>query len=70
MPSLFYASDRKGAAIVREEYEARMRHDLPVELLERGQIRKMFGIKAPCALYNEVSGQIEHLPNGHRIAHA
>ena len=59
VPSVFYASDRKGARLIREEYDIRRRHALPVDYLDRAALRRTTGIEAPCALYNRVSAQID-----------
>lgn len=59
VPSLFYASDRKGARLIREEYDLRRRHGLPVDYLDREALRRTAGIEAPCALHNRVSAQID-----------
>lgn len=59
VPSLYFASDRKGAALLGEEYEIRKRHRLPVEYLDREQLLRTTGIEAPCALRNRVSAQID-----------
>ena len=59
VPSVFYASDRKGARLIREEYDIRRRHALPVDYLDRAALRRTTGIEAPCPLYNRVSAQID-----------
>lgn len=59
VPSTYYASNRKGLALIREEYEIRRRFGLPVEFLSGKELAQRVGIKAPGALYNTVSAQID-----------
>lgn len=59
VPSLYYASNRKGMYEIRHEYEIRMKHGLPVELLTKKELKAKMGINAHGALYNNVSGQVD-----------
>lgn len=59
VPSTYYASNRQGLRLIREEYEIRKRYDLPVTYLSRKELAKTVGIDAPGALYNTVSAQID-----------
>lgn len=59
VPSVYYASNLKGLRLIREEYTMRRRYGLPVEYLDRGNLKKTVGIKARGALMNYVSAQID-----------
>lgn len=59
VPSAYYASNWKGLRLIREEYRMRKRHGLPVEYLDRAVLRKTLDIRAPGALMNYVSAQID-----------
>lgn len=59
VPSTYYASDRKGLSLIREEYAIRKRFGLPVTFLSKNELARTVGIKAPGALYNTVSAQID-----------
>lgn len=59
VPSLFYANNRAGEEIIRKEYELRRKHGLPVNFLTDKEVKKIYGFKAPCALMNEASAQID-----------
>ncbi len=57
--SVWYASDRSGRRMVEREFTARKRHGLPCEYLGRRELKRVFGIDAPCALVNDVSAQMD-----------
>ncbi len=59
VPSVFYASNRKGLELIEKEYEIRRKHDLPVEFLDAARLHKVIGIDALGALRNTVSAQID-----------
>jgi len=59
VPSLFYASNKKGTRIIEQEYEIRQRHNLPVTFLSKEELYSKYGIKAPGALENNVSAQMD-----------
>jgi len=59
VPSVYYASDKKGFELIQEEYEIRKKYDLPVEFLEKSDLKKKYGIDAPGALYNNKSAQMD-----------
>lgn len=59
VPSIFYASDKEGKKIIEKEYEIRKKHSLPVILLTEKEVKKTYGFKAPCALMNDESAQID-----------
>lgn len=60
VPSLFYASTQKDVKLVKEEYEMRKKHHLPVSLLGKEEIKERYKLQVPgCGLLNEVSAQID-----------
>ncbi|NDV58272.1 FAD-binding oxidoreductase [Bacteroides sp. 519] len=75
VPSVFYASNRKGADLIEKEYAIRKKLDLPVKLLNKKELEEKYGIKARCALENNSSAQMDpyagatHLINYHMEKH-
>jgi len=70
VPSVFYASNSKGETIIKKEYEIRKKHMLPVDYLNKKSLFEKYGIKAPGALENNVSGQMDAYDAAtHLIAH-
>jgi len=59
VPSVYYASDQEGYELIREEYEVRKKHNLPVEFLEEAELKSKYGIEAPGALENYEAAQID-----------
>ncbi|MDE6140195.1 MAG: FAD-binding oxidoreductase [Alistipes sp.] len=59
VPSIFYADNRKGLKLIRKEYEIRKRYDLPVEFLDRNELKSIMGIEGRGALANTASAQID-----------
>lgn len=59
VPSLFYASDRAGVRLLREEYAMRRRHGLPTEYACRERVAEAVGIDVRAALMNDVSAQMD-----------
>lgn len=59
VPSVFYASNHKGLKLIQDEYEIRKKHNLPVTFLDKEKLHKKYGIKAPGALENNVSAQMD-----------
>lgn len=59
VPSVFYASNKKGKKLIEREYEIRRKYELPVEFLDKKELLKKYGIKAPASLENNVSAQID-----------
>lgn len=70
--NVFYASNRKGYRMLKKEYEIRRKYELPVEFWDEEQLQKNRGIKAPAALINHASAQMDpyeaatHLIEHHR----
>ncbi len=59
-PSLYFASVRGDVAALRREFEARRRIGIDIQLLERDEIRDLFGFDAPAALYSPAnSAQVD-----------
>lgn len=60
IPSIFYASDDKGAKLIEREYEIRKRHKLPVELLTKEELHKQYKLETYAgALLNRRSAQLD-----------
>jgi glycine/D-amino acid oxidase-like deaminating enzyme len=59
--SLYLASNRKDARIVRRECETRLKHDLKVELLTRRELAKSYSLRAPCAILTRQSAEVNPL---------
>lgn len=59
VPSLFYASNKKGLYLIEEEYETRKKHNFPVTFLTKEKLWEKYRIKQPGALENDVSAQID-----------
>lgn len=57
--SLYLASDAKGVADLKKEYETRKKHKLPVTYLNQKQLKAKFNINKQAALYNDVSAQVD-----------
>lgn len=57
--SLYFASKHRHAAAMKREYEARQRHGLPVEQLDRASVQARFGIDAPLALWTPHAGRLD-----------
>lgn len=57
--SLYLASNAKGAADLKKEYEARKKHQLPVTFLNQKELKEKFNIHRKAALYNDCSAQVD-----------
>lgn len=55
----YLASDQDGLRSIKAEYEARVKHQLPVTFLDRDALKKAYRIVGPGALYNNTSAQID-----------
>lgn len=49
-PSLYFATDRRGAVSLKREYAARRRAGIPVHRLGRAELKKRYGLRFPLAL--------------------
>lgn len=59
MDSLYYASKRRHASDLREEFELRARHGFPVKWLEREAVAERYALDAPCAILSSVAARID-----------
>ena len=59
VPSVFFASDKKGMRLIEREYEIRKKYKLPVTLLDKKALAEKYGFQASCALENNDSAQID-----------
>jgi glycine/D-amino acid oxidase-like deaminating enzyme len=59
--SLYLASNRKDANIVRREYAARQKHNFKVELLTRAELAKFYSLHAPSAILTRQSAEVNPL---------
>ena len=59
--SLYLASNRKDARIVRRECETRQKHDFKVVLLTRRELAKSYSLRAPCAILTRQSAEVNPL---------
>lgn len=59
VPSIYYASNKKGFELIEKEYEIRKKYELPVKFLNEKELYKKYRIKAPGALENQESAQID-----------
>lgn len=59
VPSVFFASDKKGVKLIEREYEIREKYKLPVTLLDKKVLSDKYGFRAFYALENNESAQID-----------
>lgn len=59
IPTYLLASNKSGEKLLKEEFEVRKKAGLPVEYLQKDQIKKALGIDANAALYNNTSAQLD-----------
>lgn len=59
VPSVFFASDKKGLKLIEREYEIRQKYKLPVTFLDKKTLSDKYGFKASGALENDESAQID-----------
>lgn len=57
--SLYYASRRRHASALREEFAMRARHGFEVEWLEPGAVRARFGFDAPGAILSATAAAVD-----------
>ncbi|MGH8025864.1 MAG: NAD(P)/FAD-dependent oxidoreductase, partial [Pseudoxanthomonas sp.] len=67
MDSLYYASKRRHAGALREEFGMRLRHGFQVELLERDGLRERYGIDAPVAILSRQAARIDPYRMAYRL---
>lgn len=59
VPSLQYASYKKDVALLKEEFKARKKLGIEVELLEPVEIKKRFFLDSPGALWSAKGGKVD-----------
>ena len=67
MDSLYYASKRRHASALREEFELRLRHGFQVELLEHEDVQARYGIDAPVAILSHQAARIDPYRMAYRL---
>ncbi|MEO8365087.1 MAG: FAD-dependent oxidoreductase [Pseudoxanthomonas sp.] len=67
MDSLYYASKRSHAKVLREEFALRLRHGFQVELLEHGDVKTRYGIDAPAAILSHQAARIDPYRMAYRL---
>jgi glycine/D-amino acid oxidase-like deaminating enzyme len=67
MDSLYYASKRRHAKALREEFGLRLRHGFQVELLEHEQVQARYGIDAPVAILSHQAACIDPYRMAYRL---
>ena len=65
--SLYYASKRRHASTLRDEYELRLRHGFGVHWLEPAQVKADYGIDAPGAILSDVAARIDPYRMAYRL---
>lgn len=59
IPTYLLASNKSGEKLLEEEFEARKKANLPVQYLDKDQLKESLGIDALSALYNDTSAQLD-----------
>jgi glycine/D-amino acid oxidase-like deaminating enzyme len=67
MDSLYYASKRSHASVLREEFSLRERHGFQVELIEPAALQDRFGIKAPVAILSQQAARVDPYRMAYRL---
>ena len=67
MDSLYYASKRRHARALRDEFELRLKHGFQVGLLEPEALEASYGIKAPVALLSHQAARIDPYRMAYRL---
>ncbi len=67
MDSLYYASKRRDAKALREEFALRARHGFQVELLESDEVEYRYGIDAPVAILSHQAARIDPYRMAYRL---
>ena len=67
MDSLYYASKRRHASDLRDEFALRKKHGFDVELLEREAVQRRFGIAAPVAILSHQAARIDPYRMAYRL---
>jgi len=67
MDSLYYASRRRDAGAMRDEFDMRQRHGFDVEWLEPEGLEERFGIAAPVAILSRLAARIDPYRMAYRL---
>ena len=67
MDSLYYASKRRHASVLREEFEVRLRHGFQVELLEQDELQERYGVDAPVGILSHQAARIDPYRMAYRL---
>lgn len=67
MDSLYYASKRRHAGNLREEYAMRARHGFQVELLDKEVVLEHYGIDSPVAILSHQAARIDPYRMAYRL---
>lgn len=67
MDSLYYASKRRHARVLREEFALRQRHGLEVKLLEHAEVQKRYGIDTPVAILSHQAARVDPYRMAYRL---
>lgn len=67
MSSLYWASKRRHARDLRDEYALRERHGFDMQWLERGDVRERYGFDAPCAILSALAARIDPYRMAYRL---
>ena len=59
MDSLYFASKRRHARVLEEEFALRLRHGFQVELLQSAQLESVYGIRAPAAILSHQAARVD-----------
>ena len=67
MDSLYYASKRRHAKALRDEFALRLRHGFQVELLEQEELQERYGVDAPVAILSHQAARIDPYRMAYRL---
>jgi glycine/D-amino acid oxidase-like deaminating enzyme len=67
MDSLYYASKRHHANVLRDEFALRLRHGFQVELLEHDEVRERYNVDAPVAILSHQAACIDPYRMAYRL---
>jgi glycine/D-amino acid oxidase-like deaminating enzyme len=65
--SLYYASHRRDAPSLRDEFELRRKHGLRVDWLDEEALKATYSLDAPCAILSHVAARLDPYRMAHRL---
>lgn len=65
--SLYFASRKRHARALRDEYEMRLRHGFDVRWLERGEVQETFGFDTPAAILSRLAASVDPYRFAYRL---